>query len=172
MKNNTSLNRTEQRLLDFLTAAISTHRQQPGIPINDFVIQFRVDNCLPAQCKKLGLVNKVNGIGYVWLTDDPMVAFRAIRDLRKQEARKQEARKQEAIKQEAIKQEARKVKEQDQPKLTLFEQPAPATETPTVTQLQSLSQRIDNLETTLLDAVVALTDQVAKLTPGDSNPHD
>lgn len=84
MKSNQSLNKTQQPLLDLLTAAMSTHRQNPTASFGDLVASFKVDNCLPKQCQDLGLVARVAGVGYVWQVGNPMDAYNAIIDFRKQ----------------------------------------------------------------------------------------
>lgn len=147
MKSNQSLNKTQQRLLDFVTAAMSTHRQRPAFPLGELVTSFKVNNRLPRQCQDLGLVEKVRGVGYVWRTDDPVKAFNAICELRKQEALQKRAPNQS-------------------PQMDFAQSTAPDSQGPDLRALEarimSLHERIGDLETTLLDAIIELTNQVTK----------
>ena len=150
MKSNQSLNKTQQRLLDFVTAAISTHRQRPAFPLGDLVTSFKVNNRLPRQCQDLGLVKKVRGVGYVWQTDDPMEAFNQICELRKQEVLQKRAPDLRT--------------HLDFPEMTLISDND--TQRSDLRALEariiSLHERIGDLETTLLDAIVELTNQVTE----------
>ncbi len=153
MKINKSLNKTEQRLLDFVTTAISTHRQRPAFPLSDLVASFKVDNRLPTQCQDLGLVERVRGIGYVWRTDDPVKAFNAICELRKKEARQKRAPDQQT---QTVFTEATTTADAD------ADQQGPDLRT-LETQIMAIHERISDLENTLLDAVVELTNQVIEI---------
>ena len=151
MKINKSLNKTEQRLLDWVTAAISTHRQRPAFPLSDLVTSFKVNNRLPTQCQALGILERVHGVGYVWRTDDPVEAFNAICELRKQEALQKRSPDQQT---QTVSTEAPPTADADQqaPDLRAIE-----------TQIMAMRERISDLETTLLDAVVELTNQVREI---------
>ena len=147
MKNSTPLNKTQQRLLDLLTAAMSTHRQNPTASFCDLVASFKVDNCLPKQCEDLGLVEKVRGVGYVWRVGNPVDAYNAIIDYRKQRAIQKRAPNQS-------------------PQMDFAQSTAPDSQGPDLRALEarimSLHERIGDLETTLLDAIIELTNQVTK----------
>jgi hypothetical protein len=147
MKNSTPLNKTQQRLLDLLTAVMSTHRQNPTASFVDLVASFKVDNCLPKQCQDLGLVEKVRGVGYVWRVGNPMDAYNAIIDFRKQRSLQKRGSNQS-------------------PQMDFAQLTAPDSQGPDLRALEarimSLHERIGDLETTLLDAIIELTNQVTK----------
>ncbi len=144
MKSNQSLNKTQQRLLDLLTAVMSTHRQNPTASFGDLVASFKVDNCLPKQCQDLGLVARVAGVGYVWQVGNPMDAYNAIIDFRKQRSLQKRASNQS-------------------PQMDFAQSTAPDSQGPDLRALEarimSLHERIGDLETTILDALVELTNQ-------------
>lgn len=152
MKNSTPLNKTQQRLLDLLTAVMSTHRQNPTASFSDLVASFKVDNCLPKQCQDLGLVEKVRGVGYVWRVGNPMDAYNAIIDFRKQRALQKRA---PDLRTQMDFVQAAPTAENDQrgPDLRALE-----------ARIMSLHERIGDLETTLLDAIIELTNEVTKST--------
>jgi hypothetical protein len=147
INNSTPLNKTQQRLLDLLTAVMSTHRQNPTASFCDLVASFKVDNCLPKQCEDLGLVEKVRGVGYVWRVGNPVDAYNAIIDYRKQRAIQKRAPNQS-------------------PQMDFAQSTAPDSQGPDLRALEarimSLHERIGDLETTLIDAIIELTNQVTK----------
>lgn len=150
MKSNQSLNKTQQRLLDLLTAAMSTHRQNPTASFGDLVASFKVDNCLPKQCQDLGLVARVAGVGYVWRVGNPMDAYNAIIDFRKQRALQKRA-PDLRTQMDFVQAPPNAENDQQGPDLRALE-----------ARIMSIHERLGDLETTLLDAIIDLTNQVTK----------